>query len=141
MKINIALADLAHTKQGIANVSFPFGILCIASYAKKVLGDEFEIELFKYPEEFNDYLSLKIPKIIGFSNFSWTKDIAFNFNAKDFKKNLEKSPNCHYFYEGKFIAGDVLPRIENLDEIPSPYTTGLADKFFDNVLTPIIQAT
>ena len=202
MKINIALADLSHTKQGIANVSFPFGILCIASYAKKVLGDEFEIELFKYPEEFNDYLSLKIPKIIGFSNFSWTKDIAynfakkikekfpeaiivfggpnyplendqreeflkehpfvdfyirgegelafveliknlekFNFNAKDFKKNLEKSPNCHYFYEGKFIAGDVLPRIENLDEIPSPYTTGLADKFFDNVLTPIIQAT
>ena len=30
-------------------------------------------------------------------------------------------------------------RIKKLDEIPSPYTTGLLDKFFDDKLTPMMQ--
>ena len=30
-------------------------------------------------------------------------------------------------------------RIKHLDEIPSPYTTGLMDKFFDGKLTPMLQ--
>jgi len=30
-------------------------------------------------------------------------------------------------------------RINKLDEIPSPYTTGLMDKFFDGKLTPMLQ--
>ena len=30
-------------------------------------------------------------------------------------------------------------RTENLDEIPSPYTTGLMDEFFDGQLTPMFQ--
>jgi len=30
-------------------------------------------------------------------------------------------------------------RIKQLDEIPSPYTTGLLDKFFDGKLTPMMQ--
>ena len=30
-------------------------------------------------------------------------------------------------------------RIKNLDEIPSPYTTGLMDKFFDGKLIPMLQ--
>lgn len=30
-------------------------------------------------------------------------------------------------------------RIKNLDEIPSPYTTRLLDRFFDGILTPMIQ--
>ncbi len=30
-------------------------------------------------------------------------------------------------------------RIRNLDEIPSPYTTGLLDKFFDGKLVPMLQ--
>lgn len=202
MKINIALADLAHTKQGTSNVSFPFGILCIASYAKKIFGDKIEIELFKYPEDLNNYLTTKNLRILGFSNFSWTKDISYNFakkikekfpdaiivfggpnypienekrieflknhpcidfyirgegelafvelirnlerysyNVEEFKRNLEKSPNTHYVDGDNIIEGTTMPRIKNLDEIPSPYTTGIADKFFDNVLTPVIQAT
>jgi len=31
------------------------------------------------------------------------------------------------------------PRIKNLDEIPSPYEMGLMDKFFDGLLTPMLQ--
>lgn len=40
-----------------------------------------------------------------------------------------------------FTKGSILPRIVNLDEIPSPYTTGLLDEFFDGNLTPVITTT
>lgn len=32
-------------------------------------------------------------------------------------------------------------RIKSLDELPSPYASGLMDKFFDNVLIPLIHTT
>jgi radical SAM superfamily enzyme YgiQ (UPF0313 family) len=38
-----------------------------------------------------------------------------------------------------FLKGKVLDRIRNLDEIPSPYLTGILDKFFDGKLTPFIE--
>lgn len=37
------------------------------------------------------------------------------------------------------LKGNILPRISNLDEIPSPYVTGLLDEFFDGHLTPMIE--
>ncbi len=36
-------------------------------------------------------------------------------------------------------AGEYAPRIKNLDEIPSPYTTGKLDEFFDGRLIPLLQ--
>lgn len=41
--------------------------------------------------------------------------------------------------DGRFYAGELLPRIKDLAEIPSPYTEGLLDEFFDGLLQPIIQ--
>ena len=38
-----------------------------------------------------------------------------------------------------FVKGKVLDRIKDLDEIPSPYLTGILDKFFDGKLTPFIE--
>jgi radical SAM superfamily enzyme YgiQ (UPF0313 family) len=37
------------------------------------------------------------------------------------------------------IKGAILERIKDLDEIPSPYLTGILDKFFDGKLTPFIE--
>ena len=37
------------------------------------------------------------------------------------------------------IRGRLLDRIKDLDEIPSPYLTGMLDKFFDGKLTPFIE--
>ncbi|MEK9627544.1 MAG: radical SAM protein [Nitrospinota bacterium] len=39
----------------------------------------------------------------------------------------------------KLVKGNVLERIKNLDEIPSPYLTGMMDVFFDGKLTPFIE--
>ena len=40
---------------------------------------------------------------------------------------------------GEFKVGPALPRIKDLDSIPSPYATGLLDKFFDGKLTPLME--
>lgn len=41
--------------------------------------------------------------------------------------------------DGRFYRGEVLPRIRDLSQIPSPYLDGLLDRFFDGLLQPIIQ--
>ena len=38
-----------------------------------------------------------------------------------------------------FLKGQILTRIKDLDEIPSPYLNGMLDKFFDGRLTPFIE--
>lgn len=43
--------------------------------------------------------------------------------------------------DGKLSYSNSLNRISNLDEIQSPYLSGLLDKFFDGKLSPMIQTT
>ena len=40
---------------------------------------------------------------------------------------------------GKFVRGQPIPRLKALDEFPSPYLTGLMDKFFDGSLSPMME--
>jgi len=89
MKINISFSDLTHTdiNGSPVAVSFPYGISLIASYAKQVLGDEIEVDIFKYPLDFKDYLDKKTPKIACFSNYSWNLDLAHGFALKIKQKN------------------------------------------------------
>lgn len=200
MTIKIAFADLTYTNQGVSSNSFPYGISLVASYAKRIFKDEIEIEIFKYPEDLKNHVEKESPRIVCFSNFSWTLDIShefakkikehfpdtiivfggpnypleieeqkkflasypaidfyirgegekafvelfenlkkFDFNVKKFKESKIKSGNCYYVHENEMIEGDILPRIENLDDIPSPYLSGILNKFFDGILIPNIQ--
>ncbi len=59
------------------------------------------------------------------------------FNVEAVKR--VKPRGCHFLIDGQIVAGEPAERIRNLDEIPSPYLTGLMDEFFDPVLIPIIQ--
>ena len=63
----------------------------------------------------------------------------FNFDKEALKSKKIKIGNCDYVHNGELIEGDMLPRIEDLEQIPSPYLTGILDKFFDGVLTPLIE--
>ena len=47
--------------------------------------------------------------------------------------------NCVSLKNGKLQYVFSNSRIKKLDEIPSPYTTGLLDKFFDGKLSPMLQ--
>ena len=45
----------------------------------------------------------------------------------------------HRLSDTEVLKGPMLERRRNLDEIPSPYLTGLMDKFFDGKLSPMIE--
>ena len=66
---------------------------------------------------------------------------AFNFNAESLKKEKLKLGNCHYISDNELIVGPNLERILDLSDTPSPYLTGLLDKFFDKHLIPGIQTS
>ena len=66
---------------------------------------------------------------------------AFNFNAESLKKEKLKLGNCHYISDNELIVGPNLERILDLGDTPSPYLTGLLDKFFDKHLIPGIQTS
>lgn len=202
MKTLITFADLTYTEKGMSSNAFPYASGVIASYAKRFLGDEIEVEIFKYPDDFKNYLEKNNPQIICFTNYSWTLDIShefakkikkkfpktisifggpnypnelnlqkdflktysaidfyikgegeigfvnlfknlkkFNFDSNAIKKNKIKLGNCHYLNDEEVIIGENLSRVENLNDIPSPYLSGMFDKFFDKKLIPSIQTS
>lgn len=63
------------------------------------------------------------------------------FDAAALRATGHKVPNVHYRGpDGAMVLGDSLPRL-SLEELPSPYLTGLMDKFFDEQLAPMIHTT
>lgn len=42
---------------------------------------------------------------------------------------------------GALVSGQPVERLKRLDDIPSPYVTGLLDEFFDGKLTPMMETT
>lgn len=63
------------------------------------------------------------------------------FSVEDVKRHPDRLENCHYAFDGSVVETDLAPRLGELDAIPSPYLAGLMDKFFDNVLIPLIHTT
>lgn len=60
----------------------------------------------------------------------------------DFRHEIAKMiiPGCIVRgLDGKLNYSNPMGRINNLDEIPSPYLTGIFDEFFDGKLLPLIQ--
>lgn len=64
----------------------------------------------------------------------------FGFDAAALKENGYRISGCHYYCTGNFVAGDELPVLD-LDEVPSPYLSGLCDRYLQEGYTPIIQTT
>ncbi|MHA1598900.1 MAG: B12-binding domain-containing radical SAM protein [Alphaproteobacteria bacterium] len=57
-----------------------------------------------------------------------------------FKTSKTTAINCSYISSGKIVRGE-FQRIKDLDRIPSPYTSGLMDEFFDLPLLPMVETT
>ncbi len=53
----------------------------------------------------------------------------------------EPIPGCQFLHPQSrtLCAAAAPPRIQDLDSIPSPYATGLFDRFFDGRLTPLLE--
>ena len=58
--------------------------------------------------------------------------------TKIFKKKIDGCvfihPDTKETENPSFYRGEILSRIKDLDEIPSPYLNGMLDKFFDGRL-------
>ena len=63
-----------------------------------------------------------------------------HFDAERLKHHGELVRNCSYLSERRLVAGPV-SRIDNINLIPSPYLTGLLDRFFDLPLVPMVETT
>ena len=62
-----------------------------------------------------------------------------NFDSVALKRRGAKIPNVQYIEQDRFYAGELLPRVHNVNDLPSPYRAGLMDKFFDDILIPMTQ--
>lgn len=72
-------------------------------------------------------------------------DLLRNLERHDFdigrlKRHGERVLNTCYLHEGHLISGDI-ERITDITRIPSPYLTGILDKFFALPLAPMIETT
>ena len=77
---------------------------------------------------------------VGFSNIVEKALTATTLETIRTSTLSEKIDGCVSLDEnGKIKFSIPTIRINHLDEIPSPYTTGLMDKFFDGKLSPMLQ--
>jgi radical SAM superfamily enzyme YgiQ (UPF0313 family) len=199
--LTIYFADLTHCGTVTNADTFPYGVGCIAAYAKKVFGDQVSVELFKLPHELDAALKAKTPDVLCFSNYVWNYYLGSAFarrvrNAwphvpivmggpnicvtpEGRHRFLQNNPSIDFYIKfegeqgfagllralmdrslnvasvreeghlldnvlytigGKYFEGPER-RITELMSIPSPYLTGLLDKFFDQGLRPLIEFT
>ncbi len=90
----------------------------------------------------NDYIDIRV-LLEGEVAFSNIIKLALEHGIKNKSKILSnKIEGCVHLdkKENKLVEGR-LGRIQLLDTIPSPYTSGLLDEFFDGKLIPVIQTT
>ncbi len=81
MKKKIFLADLTHTGRGIHAPNFPLGTAFVCSYAQEVLRNDFEIRLFKFPEQLYEALNNEHPFLIGLSNYCWNLELGYKLST------------------------------------------------------------
>jgi radical SAM superfamily enzyme YgiQ (UPF0313 family) len=201
MPIKVFFADLTHCGSITNADTFPLGIGCIAAYAKKHLGDDIDVELFKFPQDLNERTKQITPVILCLTNYTWNHSLSIAFaryykrafpdtviimggpnisvtcegrrlflethdcidfyckfegeeafvelflalkdcafNAKGIKAGAPQIGNMMYLSGRHFVEGPNV-RMKDYASIPSPYTTGLFDKFFEQNLRPLVEFT
>jgi radical SAM superfamily enzyme YgiQ (UPF0313 family) len=114
-KLDIWISDLTHTAQGIVSRTFPLGASCVYSYAKKLLGKEFNFELFKFPSSLNEELTKRSPAMLCFSNYKWNFELSYKF--ADLAK--KRDPNVITVWGGPNFPIDIIEKIDFLKKYPA----------------------
>ena len=129
-RIGLEMFTLAHSKNSkVVTVwggpNFPMDVESQQTFMNNCPNVDFYV-----PIEGEVGFSNIIEKIINFSESNFNKEILF-------KKSIDGCISRKFDGSLQFSIPEI--RTKNLDEIPSPYLTGLMDKFFDGKLTPMIQ--
>jgi len=107
-------------------------------------GPNFPIDLSSQQKFMNKFSKIDVyVPVDGEVGFSNIVEKALRSNSKeDIKKHVlsEAIDGCVIRNSDGTLQYTIpIIRIKKLDEIPSPYTTGILDKFFDGKLTPMMQ--
>ena len=78
----VSFADLTHTGKTIDANQFPLAIGFVSALLKSRLKDEVEVQLFKFPNEFAEFLETHEPQIACFSNYMWHERLNREFAAR-----------------------------------------------------------
>ncbi|MEQ1758113.1 MAG: hypothetical protein ABL986_07315 [Vicinamibacterales bacterium] len=64
------------------------------------------------------------------------------FDADILRQHGTRVPGVHYVFNDAFVRTEPAARVLDLDDtLPSPYTSGLLDDFFDDKLSPMMQTS
>lgn len=83
-KDQIFLADLTHvTPLGWGTETIPYAVACIKSWlcAHSPNADQFDVRLFKHPQQFIDAVLASEPVVVGLSNYMWNLDLSYSIAA------------------------------------------------------------
>lgn len=64
-----------------------------------------------------------------------------DFDAARFKAERRQTPSLRYIVDGDFVQAPIVKKITDLSIVPSPHLSGISDKFYDDVLIPMMQTT
>ena len=78
-KTDIYFADLSHTGTIVSANFFPLAIGYVAANLTMAFPEQVQVELFKYPWDLSNALAKKIPRVMGFSNYSWNLNLSYEY--------------------------------------------------------------
>jgi len=129
-RIGLEMFDLARSQNlnvitVLGGPNFPQDLESQQSFMEKCSNVDFYV-----PIEGETGFSNIIEEVLSVSELGYKKEILFK---KPIDGCVSRNP------DGLVQFSMPKMRIKELDEIPSPYLTGIMDKFFDGELTPMIQ--
>jgi radical SAM superfamily enzyme YgiQ (UPF0313 family) len=97
--------------------------------------DEQKEFLLEHPEiDFYIFRDGELPFVELFKGLD-----SYDFDFNRLKNDRVVFPQTHYIHQGEMVYGELIPLLTDLDEIPSPYLTGLCDNLLSGDFVPIIQ--
>jgi len=136
--LKIYLGDLTYTTVTLATEAFPLNVGYIASYCKKLFGDDIEITLFKYIDEIDKAVNENPPDILGLSNYCWSHNVSYEI----FKMCKKTNPNVVTIWGGPNFPIDFPSQKKFMEKykevdiyVPTEGETG-----FSNVVKKILES-
>jgi len=93
--LKIVLCDLVHNWVGAGTYMFPLNVGYLAAYVRQKFPSA-SIEIFKFPNEFINYIKCHEADIVGFSNYIWNA----NLNREMAKFAKEANPKSLVVFGG-----------------------------------------
>ena len=136
--LKIYLGDLTYITVTLATEAFPLNVGYIASYCKKLFGNDVEITLFKYIDEIDKAVNENPPDILGLSNYCWSHNVSYEI----FKMCKKTNPNVVTIWGGPNFPIDFPSQkkfMEHYKEVDI-YVPTEGETGFSNVVKKVLES-